>query len=132
MTVDDRPDGTAARLRRERNVWLTTLRPDGSPHVTPVWFVWHEGAFWCCVTGTSVKRRNLDADPRVALALEDGDRPVVAEGTAVLHARPYPEAVVDAFLSTFDWDITRPDDEGDWDTLLQITPARWLLGDPPR
>jgi len=28
------------RLRQERHAWLCTLRPDGSPHITPVWFVW--------------------------------------------------------------------------------------------
>ncbi|MFJ8363696.1 pyridoxamine 5'-phosphate oxidase family protein [Streptomyces sp. NPDC093984] len=28
------------RLARERNAWLCTVRPDGSPHVTPVWFLY--------------------------------------------------------------------------------------------
>ncbi|WBB66098.1 pyridoxamine 5'-phosphate oxidase family protein [Micromonospora sp. WMMD812] len=34
-----------ARLDRERGVWLCTLRPDGSPHLTPVWFLFHDGAW---------------------------------------------------------------------------------------
>jgi len=54
---------------------LTTLMPDGSPQVTPV---------WCDVDGDTVlvntakgrqKDRNLRRDPRVALAIIDPDNP---------------------------------------------------------
>ena len=36
MTADERDE----RLRTEANVWLATMRPDGRPHVSPIWFVW--------------------------------------------------------------------------------------------
>jgi F420H(2)-dependent biliverdin reductase len=118
------------RLRTDRNVWMCTLRADGSPHVTPIWFVWHDEAFWSCTSSSAVKVRNLVADGRVSLALEDGDDPVVAEAHAHLHRRPYPEAIVHRFLEKYDWDITVPDAEGDWATLLEMRPRRWLLGGP--
>jgi hypothetical protein len=32
----------ANRLQTEQTIWLTTVRPDGTPVPTPVWFYWHE------------------------------------------------------------------------------------------
>ncbi|WP_305788236.1 pyridoxamine 5'-phosphate oxidase family protein [Symbioplanes lichenis] len=41
--MSDRLDPeVAARLEREPLAWLCTLRGDGSPHLTPVWFVFHD------------------------------------------------------------------------------------------
>lgn len=34
------------RLEEARNYWLATVRPDGHPHVTPVWGVWLDGALY--------------------------------------------------------------------------------------
>ncbi|MFA9430394.1 TIGR03618 family F420-dependent PPOX class oxidoreductase [Egicoccus sp. AB-alg2] len=130
-TIPEGDGGLEARLARERNVWFVSPRPDGSPHLTPIWFVWDGRAFWVCTSSDTAKARNLRRDPRVALALQDGDRPVVAEGRAIVHARPYPEAVVRAFRAKFDWDITATDDpDGDFEVLVEIVPARWLLRVP--
>ena len=60
------------RLQSEGNIWVTTVRPDGRPHLTPVWFVWHAGKAYICISPDSVKARNLSRNPRVALALENG------------------------------------------------------------
>jgi F420H(2)-dependent biliverdin reductase len=122
--------GLAARLSIERNLWLCTVRPDGSPHVTPIWFVWYDAAFWCCTMSDAVKTRNLTLDPRLSVALEDGTDPVVAEGRAKLHARPYPQPLVERFGTKYDWDITQPDADGDWATLIEIRVDRWLMGGP--
>lgn len=128
---EERRAAIERRLATDRNVWLTTLRADGSPHVTPIWFVWDGRAFWMCTSSGNVKVRNLRRDPRVALALDDGDSPVVAQGIARLHARPYPEPIVAAFRSRFDWDITSTDDpDGDFEVLLEVVPERWLLAVP--
>ncbi|MDG4794291.1 pyridoxamine 5'-phosphate oxidase family protein [Micromonospora sp. WMMD1082] len=35
--------GVLARLEGERVGWLCTLRPDGSPHLTPVWLLYLGG-----------------------------------------------------------------------------------------
>ncbi|TDB76621.1 nitroreductase/quinone reductase family protein [Micromonospora sp. KC723] len=117
-----------ARLQRERNVWLCTVRRDGSPHVTPVWFVHHGRTWWIGCDGRSVKVRNVLANPRVSLALEDGTAPVVAEGLARVHRGDFPEAVVRAFAAKYQgWEVaatTRPDDTR---VLLEIPVRRWLL-----
>jgi PPOX class probable F420-dependent enzyme len=66
---------------------LSTVREDGSPHVTPVWFLL-DGDEVVFTTGKdSVKGRNLTHDGRVALCVDD-DRPpydyVVLRGRARL------------------------------------------------
>lgn len=114
------------RLARERIVWMCTLRPDGSPHVTPVWFVHRDGAWWVGTDGRSVKVRNVTADPRVSLAVEGGAAPVVAEGHARVR-RDFPDAVVAAFADKYDgWDVTIPYGPGGR-VLFEVPVDRWLL-----
>jgi PPOX class probable F420-dependent enzyme len=116
------------RLTTERTLWCCTLRPDGSPHLTPVWFVHREGVFWIGTAAHSVKVRNVRADPRVSLALPDGDAPVVAEGSARLLADAYPEDVVTAFAAKYDgWDVRDPLGDGTPGALLEVPVRRWLM-----
>jgi nitroimidazol reductase NimA-like FMN-containing flavoprotein (pyridoxamine 5'-phosphate oxidase superfamily) len=70
------------RLISSRNYWLTTVWPDGRPHVMPVWGMWHEDSFWFSSSKPSRKARNLSADPRCMVATEDAANPVVIEGIA--------------------------------------------------
>ena len=118
-----------SRLLTERNLWLSSVRPGGGPHLIPIWFVWVDDRFWIC-TSPSAKVRNIAQEPRVAVALEDGNDPMVAEGTARVHDQPYPDAVAEAFATKFDWDITDPTSGGAYDVLIEITVDRWLLGGP--
>ena len=116
------------RLGTESVVWLTTLRPDGSPHVTPVWFVFADDSWWIASGSRNVKVRNLRGDSRVALALPDGHAPVVAEGTARLHVVDFPRHVVDAFQQKYDqWDIEGLEAPGVRRTLIEVTVSRWLM-----
>ncbi|WP_030491032.1 pyridoxamine 5'-phosphate oxidase family protein [Micromonospora chokoriensis] len=122
------PVDVALRLTAESNVWLCTLRRDGSPHLTPVWFVYLSETFWVGCESRSVKARNVVIDERVSLALEGGNAPVVAEGAARVHRGGFPGPVVEAFASKYDgWDVSRqvgPDSER---VLLEIPVRRWLL-----
>jgi PPOX class probable F420-dependent enzyme len=61
---------------------LTTLRPDGTPHVVPVGFTWDDEAHLArviCSAG-SVKARNAAAGGRVVLCQVDGRRWLTLEG----------------------------------------------------
>ncbi|MEW5956963.1 MAG: pyridoxamine 5'-phosphate oxidase family protein [Chloroflexota bacterium] len=111
------------RLAAEANIWLATVRPDGRPHLTPVWFAWHGNKLYACIEAGSVKARNLRQNPRLSLALENGSQPVIGEGTAALVSPPWPDAVVAIFQAKYEWDITT---DGQYDTLVEITPGRWL------
>ena len=119
------------RLCTERNVWLATVRRDGSPHLTPIWFVWVDERMWVCTTSRAVKTRNVRIDPRVMVSLESGDDPVVGEGTVFVMPPPYPQKVIDAFSDKFQWNVIDPlDPDGPFDALWEITITRWLMGAP--
>jgi hypothetical protein len=118
-----------ARLDEEPNVWLASARPGRAPHLVPIWFVWVAGRFWLC-TCESRKTRNIEIDSNVTVALENGNAPIVAEGTASLHRRPYPADVKQAFGEKYQWDIDRPDNDGEYEVLIEIEPTRWVFGAP--
>src|SRR3712207_802185 len=71
-----------AQLEQARNYWVATTRPDGRPHAAPVWGVWLDGAFYFGTGRTSVKGRNLAANPALTVHLESGDDAVILEGVA--------------------------------------------------
>ncbi|GIJ75614.1 hypothetical protein Xph01_00460 [Micromonospora phaseoli] len=115
------------RLARESVVWLCTLRPDGSPHLTPVWFLYLDGEWWIGTGERNRKVRNIAADPRVSLALPDGDAPVVAEGTASIIRQPFPPEVVEGLRRRYDgWDVTVDGPDGRY-VLLRVAVTRWLM-----
>lgn len=115
------------RLERDRIAWLCTLRPDGTPHQTPVWFVFADDTWWISSGERNRKIVHLAADPRVSLALPDGVSPVVAEGKAVLHRDHFPPQIVAAFAAKYEgWDITAPEKAGER-VLVEIPVSRWLL-----
>ena len=70
----------ADQLTRARNYWVASTRPDGRPHVAPVWGLWLDRALYFSTDPTSRKGRNLMARPDVAVHLESGDDAVMLEG----------------------------------------------------
>ncbi|MEX2100266.1 MAG: pyridoxamine 5'-phosphate oxidase family protein [Acidimicrobiia bacterium] len=70
------------RLDRSREYWVSSVRPDGRPHASPVWGVWHDGLVWFSCSGESRKAKNLDRDPRCVVTTNDAVQPVIVEGSA--------------------------------------------------
>jgi PPOX class probable F420-dependent enzyme len=70
------------RLTGSHDYWVATVRPDGRPHVMPVWGVWLDGRLWFSSSGRSRKARNLAADPRCTMTTDDAQDPVVLDGVA--------------------------------------------------
>lgn len=74
------------RLDKEIIIWLSTVRPDGRPHLVPVWFLWQQGQI-IIFSKPDQKIRNLKSNPNVMLALEaldEGEDVVLIEGLASL------------------------------------------------
>lgn len=76
-----------ARLADAQVFWLSTVRPDGRPHVTPVLAVWLEGSLFFCTGPDERKAKNLALNPHCTLTtgcntLNEG-LDLVAEGDAV-------------------------------------------------
>ncbi len=66
---------------------LATVRADGRPHITPIWFVVDGEDLLFNTSATSVKGRNLQRDSRAAVAVDNQTPPyshVVLEGTVQL------------------------------------------------
>ncbi|MGW1022297.1 pyridoxamine 5'-phosphate oxidase family protein [Streptomyces sp. NPDC002577] len=57
----------AAILEAAELFWISTVRPDGRPHVTPLLAVWLDGALHFCTGPQERKARNLEQNPQVAL-----------------------------------------------------------------
>lgn len=112
------------RLFHEPNIWLASARPDGRPHLVPIWFVYVAGAVYLCMQPESVKARNVAANPQVSLALESGSAPIVLEGVAAEVPQPWPPAVIAAFQAKYQWDIAADEEYG---LLLAVTPVKWLF-----
>jgi PPOX class probable F420-dependent enzyme len=75
------------RLRDEIMAWLVTVRADGQPQPSPVWFLWRDPDILVYSRPETAKLRNLAANPRAALHLEgngQGGDIVILEGTAEL------------------------------------------------
>ncbi len=71
----------AQRLAPERNYWVGSTRPDGAPHAAPVWGAVVDETLYVYTEVDTVKARNLRADPRTVVHLEDGDRVLIVHGT---------------------------------------------------
>ena len=47
------------RIEEAELFWLSTVRPDGRPHVTPLISVWVDGAAYFCTGSEERKAKNL-------------------------------------------------------------------------
>jgi len=74
------------KFRASHDYWLASAWPDGRPHLMPVWGIWADGAFWFSSAAASRKVRNLAADPRCTVAIDDAIDPVVLDGVAEVRA----------------------------------------------
>lgn len=69
-------------LAESRIAHLVTLRPDGSPHVAPVWYEYVDGLYLVWTSRKFRKFRNIEGDPRAVVSIASEDQPyryVVAE-----------------------------------------------------
>lgn len=82
-------DQVEERLRTSLHYWLTTVRPDSTPHSVPRWGVWLDGRFYYDGAPTTRHARNLHSNPACTLTLESGTEVVIVEGfSAATRAEP--------------------------------------------
>src|SRR5215212_435588 len=97
-------------LERAEVYWLSTVRPDGQPHVTPLLSVWLDGALYFCTGPDERKARNLGQNPHCVLTtgcntLNEGLDVVVEGDAAKVSDDAKLRRVADAYLSKYgsDW-----------------------------
>ncbi|HSM58028.1 MAG TPA: pyridoxamine 5'-phosphate oxidase family protein [Candidatus Sulfomarinibacteraceae bacterium] len=113
-----------ARLGRELTIWIATVREDGRPHLTPVWFVWFQNKIYFSTGSDSQKFANLYNNQNVALALPDTGSVVIIEGEAHAADRGTTESMAEFFFNKYEWDF-RYDEVADW-RLVEVTPHKIL------
>jgi len=62
--------------------WLTTINPNGMPHVTPVGYMQVDGVWYFTSGPGTRKSRNIAADPRCVVSVATHPFDLVMEGTA--------------------------------------------------
>ena len=72
----------AERLKKSRQYWIATTRPDGAPHLMVIWGVWMQDSFWFSTGASSRKARNLVKNPRCTIGTDNAAEAVILEGKA--------------------------------------------------
>ena len=86
------------------------MRPDGRPHVTPLFAVWLDGALYFCTGQGERKAKNLVGNPHCVITtgcnvLEGFD--LVVEGEAVqVRNESKLQRVAEGYASKYDWHYT--------------------------
>ncbi len=94
----------ARRLRDEQVIWLTTVRADGTPEPSPVWFLWDGSTFLIYSQPDKPKLRNIARDPKVALHFNSdpaGDDVVIFTGEAKVDTGVPPATQVPDYLAKY-------------------------------
>jgi hypothetical protein len=99
--------------------WLTTVRPDGRPHVTPLIGIWLAGAMYFCTGAEERKARNLTQNPHCILttgcnSLEGRDLVVEGDAAKVSDVAEL-RSVADTYEAKYGAHFTAP--EGTWHGL---------------
>ena len=116
--------------------WISTVRTDGRPHVTPIPAVWHDGALHVCTGDREQKARNLDHDPRCVLTTGtpsiDTGLDVIVEGVAArVTDRGRLATLAALWKERLNWDFqvgedSFTDDGGRKGLVFAVTPGKIL------
>ena len=129
----------ATRIRRfleqEPVVWLSTVRPNGGPHLVPIWFWWDGEALLVFSKPNAQKVRNLRQRPSVMLALGDAEDDFdvgMLDGRAELLTRPTSEVLPKGHLAKYERrlagiGLSAGEYAATYSQVIRILPAR-LLG----
>jgi len=116
----------AGRLSAARTYWLGTTARSGAPHAAPVWGVVVDWTLYLYSERSTVKARNLAADPRVVIHLESGEDVLIVHGVAEDLGPPgQVPAVVAALSAKYDRPEDRPylpEADPDFDVVYALRP----------
>ena len=132
-------EATRHELDAAQLFWITTVRPDGRPNVTPLVAVWLDDALHFCTGSEEQKAVNLRGNQHVVLTTGcntwEGGLDVTVEGVAVLQTDPdVLERLADAWRGKWDgrWQYTvrdgafRPSDGEDAALVFSVRPTKVL------
>jgi PPOX class probable F420-dependent enzyme len=141
VVIDRRDDGEGAGsarvetlLDREAVVWLSTVRPDGRPHLIPIWFWWDGNAVLFASKPQACKVANLRsrADCMIAIGDPTADFDVaLIEARAELAPMTTIELLAAGLLAKYRErmhavDLTASAFAATYSQVVRIVPTRWL------
>ena len=120
--VDETLRALLQRFAQADCSWLSTVRPGGRAHSTPIWHVWYRGRAYIVTTSGAVKTANILENPNVVVTHPDPVDALIIEGWAT------PAAKLEAqlqplFKAKYDWDISS---DTEYDTIIEITPTKLM------
>ena len=134
--LDHTPDANRrdVRLREDHIGWLATIRPDGRPHLVPIWFYWTGKELIANAEPGSQKIKNMQANPFLSLSLDDthgGKEPIVLEGRASIGSIADDDAAMSLFYEKYRETMTQmkwPEEEArkTHSVLIRITIDRYV------
>lgn len=97
------------RLKKSRQYWIATTRPDGSPHLMIIWGLWLDDCFWFSTGAKSRKARNMAENPRCVVGTDDAAKAVILEGTVELIDPQHPdfEKFAKTYEKKYKWDLRK-------------------------
>jgi PPOX class probable F420-dependent enzyme len=131
MSVELKPE-FASYIQNAYYAWFTTVRDDGMPQPTPVWFIWENGTFLIYSMPDAHKVRNIKSNPLVALsysASEDAEQYVVIMGEAKIERNVPQPSQNDAYMKKYtqgiaDINMTPESFDKTFSTAIRIIPTR--------
>lgn len=99
------------RLKKSHNYWITTVKPDNSPHTMVVWGLWQDGCFIFSTGSKSRKARNLAANPNCIVCNEHAHEAVVVEGIAEIADVAARRKMIPAYERKYKFDLSTMKDD---------------------
>ena len=123
-----------ALLDREPIVWLSSVRPDGRPHLIPIWFWWDGQVVLFASKPQACKVANLRANADCMLAIGDPDDDfdvALIEARAEFVSMPTDELLAAGLLAKYRdrmhaAGLTPATFAGTYSQVVRIVPTRWL------
>lgn len=132
---DDELRAAFERLADDTYSWFTSVRPDGRPHMVPMWHVVGGNRIYVATPPEAVKVGNVARNPSVVVALADPTEVIRVEGWAIESIGALAE-VSPYFFTKYGWNPSS-EPAGSY-TVIEVTPRivstwtdgasnRWIL-----
>jgi hypothetical protein len=130
------------RLKKSHNYWITTVKPENSPHTMVVWGLWQDGRFLFSTGSKSVKARNLKQNKNCLFCTKLANEAVIVEGLAEIADVPARRKFLPAYERKYKFDMKGMKDDilsmkepvfavrpravfGLWEKHFQTKSTRW-------
>jgi pyridoxamine 5'-phosphate oxidase-like protein len=132
------------RLKKSHNYWITTVKPDSSPHTMVVWGLWQDGRLLFSTGSKSRKARNLARNKDCVVCTEYAHEAVIVEGVAEIADVGARRKFISTYEKKYRFDMATMKDDilamkepvfavcprvvfGLWEKHFQSKSTRWQL-----